>query len=147
MDDKNTPRTHLLDHDQDIDTVLHTDSSDNSDRDDRDDMAVAVQAMPQPFFQQGPPNPHLPLPSNANKRYRPAPAKTFQCRGYGECRMVFSRSEHLARHIRYVVVVVVPRVVPVRRGFFPSIPSSVRASLWLRVDGCWSCGPWLVSSS
>jgi hypothetical protein len=37
----------------------------------------------------------------AQKRYRPAPAKTFQCRGYGECRMVFSRSEHLARHIRY----------------------------------------------
>lgn len=36
-----------------------------------------------------------------NKRYRPAPAKTFQCRGYGECRMVFSRSEHLARHIRH----------------------------------------------
>ncbi|KAF7328454.1 Biofilm and cell wall regulator 1 [Mycena sanguinolenta] len=34
------------------------------------------------------------------KRYRPAAAKTFQCRGYGECRMVFSRSEHLARHIR-----------------------------------------------
>ncbi|KAF7354033.1 hypothetical protein MVEN_01090200 [Mycena venus] len=29
-----------------------------------------------------------------------APAKTFQCAGYGECRMVFSRSEHLARHIR-----------------------------------------------
>lgn len=46
-----------------------------------------------------------PRPSNAqdsgvNKRYRPAPAKTFQCRGYGDCRMVFSRSEHLARHIR-----------------------------------------------
>lgn len=45
------------------------------------------------------------LPTSAgitgvNKRYRPAPAKTFQCRGYGECRMVFSRSEHLARHIR-----------------------------------------------
>ncbi|KAJ8588950.1 hypothetical protein M405DRAFT_739352 [Rhizopogon salebrosus TDB-379] len=38
--------------------------------------------------------------SGVNKRYRPAPAKTFQCRGYGECRMVFSRSEHLARHIR-----------------------------------------------
>ncbi|KAF8963708.1 hypothetical protein BDZ97DRAFT_973130 [Flammula alnicola] len=41
--------------------------------------------------------PNMPGP---NKRYRPAPAKTFQCRGYGECRMVFSRSEHLARHIR-----------------------------------------------
>ncbi|KAJ7199438.1 hypothetical protein GGX14DRAFT_373094 [Mycena pura] len=38
--------------------------------------------------------------SGVAKRYRPAPAKTFQCRGYGECRMVFSRSEHLARHIR-----------------------------------------------
>ncbi|THV02872.1 hypothetical protein K435DRAFT_562601, partial [Dendrothele bispora CBS 962.96] len=36
----------------------------------------------------------------SGKRYRPAPAKTFQCRGYGDCRMVFSRSEHLARHIR-----------------------------------------------
>ncbi|KAF8513921.1 hypothetical protein BU17DRAFT_10700, partial [Hysterangium stoloniferum] len=35
-----------------------------------------------------------------NKRYRAAPAKTFACRGYGECRMVFSRSEHLARHVR-----------------------------------------------
>ncbi|KAG8960973.1 hypothetical protein FRC03_005922 [Tulasnella sp. 419] len=38
--------------------------------------------------------------SGVQKRYRAAPAKTFQCRGYGECRMVFSRSEHLARHIR-----------------------------------------------
>ncbi|KAG7086195.1 hypothetical protein E1B28_002158 [Marasmius oreades] len=42
------------------------------------------------------------LPTGAvnNRKYRPTPAKTFQCRGYGECRMVFSRSEHLARHIR-----------------------------------------------
>ena len=45
-------------------------------------------------------NPQALLQSGINKRYRPAPAKTFQCRGYGECRMVFSRSEHLARHIR-----------------------------------------------
>ncbi|KAK7036149.1 hypothetical protein R3P38DRAFT_2616817, partial [Favolaschia claudopus] len=36
----------------------------------------------------------------AGKRYRASPAKTFQCAGYGDCRMVFSRSEHLARHIR-----------------------------------------------
>ncbi|TFK20109.1 hypothetical protein FA15DRAFT_659364 [Coprinopsis marcescibilis] len=46
---------------------------------------------------------HIPAPLSAGsgpKRYRPAPAKTFQCRGYGECNMVFSRSEHLARHIR-----------------------------------------------
>lgn len=26
--------------------------------------------------------------------------KVFQCSGFGECRMVFTRSEHLARHIR-----------------------------------------------
>ncbi|KAJ7024202.1 hypothetical protein C8F04DRAFT_1132212 [Mycena alexandri] len=56
---------------------------------------------------------HSPAPGSGNrnggsalagggvgKHYRPAPAKTFQCRGYGECRMVFSRSEHLARHVR-----------------------------------------------
>jgi hypothetical protein len=46
--------------------------------------------------------PHLQNGSGVNRRYRPAPAKTFQCRGYGDCRMVFSRSEHLARHIRSV---------------------------------------------
>lgn len=47
--------------------------------------------------------PNMPGPvGGVNKRYRPAPAKTFQCRGYGDCRMVFSRSEHLARHIRYL---------------------------------------------
>lgn len=29
-----------------------------------------------------------------------AKSKMFQCTGYGECRMVFTRSEHLARHMR-----------------------------------------------
>ncbi|GAW03729.1 rna polymerase ii transcription [Lentinula edodes] len=38
--------------------------------------------------------------TSATKRSRPTPSKTFQCRNYGDCRMVFSRSEHLARHIR-----------------------------------------------
>lgn len=51
---------------------------------------------------------NMPGPLGVGKRYRPAPAKTFQCRGYGECRMVFSRSEHLARHIRYSVYSLVP---------------------------------------
>lgn len=27
-------------------------------------------------------------------------SKVFQCTGYGECSMVFTRSEHLARHMR-----------------------------------------------
>lgn len=58
---------------------------------DNRDMA-AVATMPPPSSTATP----------ANRRYRPAPAKTFQCRGYGDCRMVFSRSEHLARHIRHV---------------------------------------------
>jgi hypothetical protein len=26
--------------------------------------------------------------------------KVFQCTGYGDCSMVFTRSEHLARHMR-----------------------------------------------
>ena len=50
------------------------------------------------------------------KRYRPAPAKTFECRGYGECRMVFSRSEHLARHIRSVLFCIWPSFA--MPGFF-----------------------------
>ncbi|KAI6128046.1 hypothetical protein EDD17DRAFT_1626501 [Pisolithus thermaeus] len=57
------------------------------------DMATALVASPLVH-----PNPTPVV--GVNKRYRPAPAKTFQCRGYGDCRMVFSRSEHLARHIR-----------------------------------------------
>ncbi|PSS37227.1 hypothetical protein PHLCEN_2v916 [Hermanssonia centrifuga] len=71
------------------------------DPDQSEDMAVAVAHMPQPFLP--PPSSTSPIVQSSttmNKRYRPAPAKTFQCRGYGECRMVFSRSEHLARHIR-----------------------------------------------
>ncbi|KAI8341876.1 hypothetical protein BC941DRAFT_414728 [Chlamydoabsidia padenii] len=31
---------------------------------------------------------------------RPSEAKTYQCTGFGECRMTFTRSEHLARHAR-----------------------------------------------
>ncbi|KAI0761528.1 hypothetical protein BD413DRAFT_441018, partial [Trametes elegans] len=60
--------------------------------------AVAHQPFPAP---DPDPRPTPTASSGVGKtRYRPAPAKTFQCRGYGECRMVFSRSEHLARHIR-----------------------------------------------
>jgi hypothetical protein len=59
--------------------------------------------------------PHLQNGSGVNRRYRPAPAKTFQCRGYGDCRMVFSRSEHLARHIRSVFLAL----------FLPSVPDSL----------------------
>ena len=55
-----------------------------------------------------------------NRRYRPAPAKTFQCRGYGDCRMVFSRSEHLARHIRFVFLALPPPR--------PSVPGSLPSS-------------------
>ncbi|KAI0736380.1 hypothetical protein C8Q72DRAFT_252927 [Fomitopsis betulina] len=62
---------------------------------------MAAAAVAPPAAQ--PPSPPASTPASSagvNKRYRPAPAKTFQCRGYGDCRMVFSRSEHLARHIR-----------------------------------------------
>ncbi|KAL6308479.1 hypothetical protein BKA93DRAFT_925712 [Sparassis latifolia] len=73
------------------------------DDDVRPDMAAAVAqpAVPPPA-PASPPAASTAAPAGVgvNKRYRAAPAKTFQCRGYGECRMVFSRSEHLARHIR-----------------------------------------------
>ncbi|KAJ7737444.1 hypothetical protein DFH07DRAFT_753013, partial [Mycena maculata] len=52
---------------------------------------VSVVGLPAPPTGSG---------GGVGKRYRTPSAKTFQCRGYGECRMVFSRSEHLARHIR-----------------------------------------------
>ena len=103
MDNKKSPSE---DHNQ---PSAHSDhSSPHNDDDDKfdADMAVAVAQMPQPFAQQHPPPQATPVVhsnSTVNKRYRPAPAKTFQCRGYGECRMVFSRSEHLARHIRYAL--------------------------------------------
>ena len=67
---------------------------------------VPGPAQPVPTAAPQPPSPTAAAPTSSagvNKRYRPAPAKTFQCRGYGDCRMVFSRSEHLARHIRWVL--------------------------------------------
>ncbi|KAI0816949.1 hypothetical protein BC628DRAFT_1413916 [Trametes gibbosa] len=63
-------------------------------------MAAAVAQQPFPAPSQDSRSTPAPSAGPAKARYRPAPAKTFQCRGYGECRMVFSRSEHLARHIR-----------------------------------------------
>lgn len=47
-----------------------------------------------------------PAPSNQSDSNRDSPAlkgskgKLFQCSGFGDCRMVFTRSEHLARHAR-----------------------------------------------
>ena len=79
----------LMDHDQSPDH-----SPPDHERRARDEMATMVASSAVP---------NMPGPMPLSKRYRPAPAKTFQCRGYGECRMVFSRSEHLARHIRCVL--------------------------------------------
>ncbi|ORX62413.1 hypothetical protein DM01DRAFT_1404061 [Hesseltinella vesiculosa] len=39
----------------------------------------------------------LDLPAKKSRSGKP---KLFQCTGYGNCRMVFTRSEHLARHMR-----------------------------------------------
>lgn len=107
MDNENlSPES--IDHNTLNDTLEDDNTSSQNNRSRSPDMSVAVAAAPQPFLtpttpQQGP------VPG-VNKRYRPAPAKTFQCRGYGECRMVFSRSEHLARHIRYAPFYVAPDV-------------------------------------
>ena len=77
-------------------------SSPQDNANDAADMAALVANQP---FTPAPTDPRAASAASSGvgkTRYRPAPAKTFQCRGYGECRMVFSRSEHLARHIRYV---------------------------------------------
>src|SRR5579859_390861 len=37
----------------------------------------------------------------APKKPKSKSTKIFQCTGYGDCTMQFTRSEHLARHIRY----------------------------------------------
>ncbi|KLO19661.1 hypothetical protein SCHPADRAFT_935154 [Schizopora paradoxa] len=58
---------------------------------------MAAVAVPPPLT---PPSNPTSRDAGVAKRVRAAPAKTFQCKGYGDCRMVFSRSEHLARHVR-----------------------------------------------
>lgn len=45
-----------------------------------------------------------PLGKSTQARPRRPPTKLFRCSGYGECNMTFSRSEHLARHVRYAQV-------------------------------------------
>lgn len=40
---------------------------------------------------------------NADKKGQVSCSTVFQCSGFGDCRMVFTRSEHLARHVRCVV--------------------------------------------
>jgi len=40
--------------------------------------------------------------TGAIKKPKTKSTKVFQCTGYGDCTMQFTRSEHLARHIRFV---------------------------------------------
>ena len=40
--------------------------------------------------------------AGAIKKPKTKSNKVFQCTGYGDCTMQFTRSEHLARHIRLV---------------------------------------------
>ncbi|KAF5318040.1 hypothetical protein D9619_012026 [Psilocybe cf. subviscida] len=54
--------------------------------------AQAAQQQQQPQLSQS--------LAGVGRRHRTVPAKTFKCTGFGDCAMVFSRSEHLARHVR-----------------------------------------------
>ncbi|KAI8372011.1 hypothetical protein EDC96DRAFT_501270 [Choanephora cucurbitarum] len=42
----------------------------------------------------------MPTSPSMPKKSRSARPKVFRCTGYGDCQMVFTRSEHLARHTR-----------------------------------------------
>lgn len=123
-------------------TIKHDDDDDNSsNQPTQDTMSVVVSPPPAGLFASPPLAASASLATaNASssaaassKRYRPAPAKTFQCRGYGECRMVFSRSEHLARHIRYAYIptlFITRSIVP--QGYI--CPLAVAALVVLVVD-------------
>jgi hypothetical protein len=41
---------------------------------------------------------------SVSKKTKTKSNKVFQCTGYGDCTMQFTRSEHLARHIRYLIL-------------------------------------------
>jgi Zinc finger, C2H2 type len=41
--------------------------------------------------------------TGAIKKPKTKSNKVFQCTGYGDCTMQFTRSEHLARHIRWFI--------------------------------------------
>ena len=46
-------------------------------------------------------SPHSTGPTpRARRTSTPKAVKIFQCSGYGQCNMTFTRSEHLARHVR-----------------------------------------------
>lgn len=59
--------------------------------------------------------------AGVGRRHRTVPAKTFKCTGFGDCAMVFSRSEHLARHVRWVLCSIFASFAfPTSSSFLPS---------------------------
>lgn len=40
------------------------------------------------------------MPQRKRQSARKSEPKVFRCTGFGDCNMVFTRSEHLARHAR-----------------------------------------------
>lgn len=59
-------------------------------------------AVPSPPLSSSerPPSEHFTQDGNPIVPVGISGGKMFQCRGYGECDKVFTRSEHLARHVR-----------------------------------------------
>lgn len=55
-----------------------------------------------PELEQSPPSSRKPTKGGKGMSSAGSSPKTFQCTGYPGCNMVFTRSEHLARHERYV---------------------------------------------
>ena len=61
--------------------------------------------------------------NNNNHNSESSRPKLFQCKGFGDCHMVFTRSEHLARHTRkhtgeVCIIIIINSVIVLLRGFF-----------------------------
>ncbi|SPO27536.1 uncharacterized protein UTRI_10653 [Ustilago trichophora] len=75
---------------EDLDAVKHRGKRARKDSPDQDGKAAVTPTAP---ANGSPEDPNGKSEGSGN-------VTMFQCRGFGDCRMVFTRSEHLARHVR-----------------------------------------------
>lgn len=89
-------------------SVNHYDDDDTEDADEDEEMAAYTSRNGPPQTSTGSagsrPGSSSKDSGSAAKKPKTKSTKVFQCTGYGDCTMQFTRSEHLARHIRCVLI-------------------------------------------